>query len=131
MRFGTAIAAAIGFLSASFPFVATASLINAGTYMSDTSTGLDWLDLTASLDMSYDYVSSQLGPGGAFAGWQYATVAQVETLWTDAEILPGTPEACTPAPCLARYVSTAAVLNLTTYSARRGQLLMGSLVKSG
>ena len=32
--------------------------------------------------MSYNEVSAQLGAGGAFEGWTYATTTQVEGLWT-------------------------------------------------
>lgn len=48
----------------------------------DTASGLEWLDLTVTAGMSYNEVSAQLGTGGAFEGWGYATVAQVEGLWT-------------------------------------------------
>ena len=48
----------------------------------DTASGLEWLDLTVTAGMSYNEVSAQLGTGGAFDGWVYATVAQVEGLWT-------------------------------------------------
>jgi hypothetical protein len=59
-------------------------LIDRVTYITDTSTGLDWLDVTASRNMSYLDVSAQFGTGGKFAGWEYATVNEVEGLWTSA-----------------------------------------------
>jgi hypothetical protein len=34
----------------------------------DTATNLEWLDVTASLQRSYNDVVSQLGPGGNFQG---------------------------------------------------------------
>ena len=43
------------------------------TYLTDTATGLDWLDVTTTAGMSFNQVSSQLGSGGQFAGWRYAT----------------------------------------------------------
>ncbi|NOX09698.1 MAG: VPLPA-CTERM sorting domain-containing protein [Gammaproteobacteria bacterium] len=58
----------------------SASLIDKGTYTSDTVSGLDWLDLTATTGLSYNYVSSQLGSGGLFDGWSYAGVMRIETL---------------------------------------------------
>lgn len=50
-------------------------------YLTDGLTGLDWLEVTETIGMSYDGVSAQLGAGGDFAGWSYATSAQVVTLW--------------------------------------------------
>ena len=49
----------------------------------DTNSGLDWLDLTETNSMSYDTVSAQLGTGGQFEGWRYATSAEVVTLWSN------------------------------------------------
>jgi hypothetical protein len=43
------------------------------SYLSDTATGLDWLDVTASVNMSFDQVSAQFGVGGTFEGWRYAS----------------------------------------------------------
>jgi hypothetical protein len=61
-------------------FNASAIIVDNGTYT--TVDGVDWLDLTATAGMSYNQVSAQLGPGGTFDGWTYATGAQVEGLWT-------------------------------------------------
>lgn len=52
-----------------------------GTYFTDTQSGLDWLDVTASLNMSYNYVSSQFGSGDSFEGWRYATAAELGAMW--------------------------------------------------
>ena len=52
---------------------ATAAFIDHNTYLTDTDSGLDWLDVTESVNMSYDYVSSQFSTGGQFEGWRYAT----------------------------------------------------------
>jgi hypothetical protein len=60
---------------------ANAAIIDNGTYTTDTSTGLDWLDLTATAGMSYNQVSAELGAGGIFEGWTYATRAQVSGFW--------------------------------------------------
>ena len=43
----------------------------------DTSTGLEWLDLTATTRRSYNDVSSKFGAGQEFAGWRYATNAEI------------------------------------------------------
>ena len=57
-----------------------ASLIDNGTYTTDTTSGLDWLDLTETTGLSYSYVSSQLGVGGQFEGWSYASYTDVRVL---------------------------------------------------
>src|SRR5215470_2641662 len=52
-----------------------ATLIDQGTFTTDTATGLDWLDVTQTQGLSYNAVTSLLG--SSLAGWQYATLAQV------------------------------------------------------
>jgi len=52
----------------------------------DTGTGLEWLDLTFSVNMSYDAVSAQLDPGDTFDGWSIATLPEVSGLFTNAGI---------------------------------------------
>lgn len=57
----------------------------------DNATGLEWLDLTFSTNRSFDDITgvngpSQLAAGGDFAGWRYATVAEVTSLFLDAGI---------------------------------------------
>jgi len=47
----------------------------------DTDSGLEWLDLTVTANLSYDYVSNRLGPGQEFEGWRYATAEEVTGLW--------------------------------------------------
>lgn len=59
---------------------ANATIIDHNTYLSDTTSGLDWLDVTASINMSYNDVSNQLGNGGLFDGWRYATGDEFNTL---------------------------------------------------
>ncbi len=56
---------------------AHAAIIDHGNYTTDTSSGLDWLDLTETIDMTYAEVTAQLGPGGSLQGWRYATVSEV------------------------------------------------------
>ncbi len=57
-----------------------AIVIDNGKYTTDTESGLDWLDVTESVDMSFDYVSSQFGTGGEFSGWRYATASELDSL---------------------------------------------------
>jgi hypothetical protein len=52
----------------------------------DPDTGLQWLDWTASTNLSVDQVMAQLGSGGTFDGFRYATEAEVTQLYVDAGI---------------------------------------------
>jgi len=65
------------------PF-ASAALIDNGDYTTDTNSGLDWLDLTLTTSLSYDYVSSQLSAGGQFDGWAYADASQLASFFDSA-----------------------------------------------
>jgi hypothetical protein len=49
----------------------------------DTNTGLEWLNLQFSQRLSGRQVLAQTGPGGTFAGFQYATRDQFVTLFTE------------------------------------------------
>ena len=62
------------------------SLADEGSITYDPNTGLQWLDLTQTTLRSYDDVASQLGIGGAFYGYRYATASEVSALFTDAGI---------------------------------------------
>lgn len=59
---------------------ARAALIDQGSYLTDTVSGLDWLKLTQTVNRTYNDVSSQLDEGGEFAGWRYATSTEFEAL---------------------------------------------------
>lgn len=61
-----------------------AMLIDNGAYTTDAATWLDWLDLTATRGLSFDDVSSQMAVGQPFAGWRFASRAEVTTFWADA-----------------------------------------------
>jgi len=52
----------------------------------DTSSGLDWLDLTQTTDYSYYTVLSKLSSEGALNGWRFATNAEVVSLWSNFNI---------------------------------------------
>lgn len=67
---------------------ARASIIDNGAYTTDTVTGLDWLDVTASIGLSFNQVSAQFGAGQQFEGWRYATRAELTTLLGNAGIAP-------------------------------------------
>lgn len=47
----------------------------------DTSSGLDWLDLTLSSGLSYAEVSAEFGDGGKFEGFRHATTGDIEGLF--------------------------------------------------
>jgi len=49
----------------------------------DTTTGLLWLDSYEGIFRSYNDVSNKLDPGGEFAGYRYATLAELGVLWKD------------------------------------------------
>lgn len=61
-------------------------IVDHGTYLTDTTSGLDWLDVTASLNRSYSDISSQFGVGGDFEGWRYATAADFGALLANSGI---------------------------------------------
>jgi hypothetical protein len=49
----------------------------------DDSTHLEWLDVTQTRGLSFNYVSGQLDAGGRFAGFQIASSAMVQQLMID------------------------------------------------
>jgi len=74
----------------SIPTIANAAIISVD-YQSaddnlitrDTSSGLDWLDLTETNNMSYNMVLSQLGSGGLFEEFRYASSIEAIELWAN------------------------------------------------
>jgi len=56
------------------------NFVDHATYLSDTISGLDWLDVTASTNMTVDQVSAQFDTGGIFAGYRYATALEFGAL---------------------------------------------------
>lgn len=52
------------------------------TYTTDSLSDLDWLDVTASTNRSFNDVSSQFGTGDDFDGWRYATRVEFNALVT-------------------------------------------------
>src|SRR5262249_14714410 len=62
-------------------------LVDQGITTYDPNTGLTWLDLQFTAGFSYNQVTSILIiPGGLFAGYRYATGAEITTLFTDAGV---------------------------------------------
>lgn len=63
---------------------AHAALIKTGSVIYDESTGLDWLELTASTGQSYNSLAGLLGnAGSALYGYQFASLNQVKTLFVN------------------------------------------------
>ena len=65
-----------------------------GTLTRDTVQGLDFLDLEDTFGRSFQDVSSQLGSGGEFEGFRYATVDEIDSLvsnYNSPATPPGTP----------------------------------------
>lgn len=52
----------------------------------DTTTGLDWLDLSETNNIARDILLTKLGKNSQFSGWKYATAEQVSTLWLNGGI---------------------------------------------
>jgi len=57
-----------------------AEIVDNGSYTTDTETELDWLDVSASVNKSYNYVSNQFGLGGQYEGFRYATAKEFNIL---------------------------------------------------
>jgi len=47
----------------------------------DTSASLEWLDLTVTLNRSYNDISSKFGVGQEFEGWRYATSIEIASFF--------------------------------------------------
>jgi hypothetical protein len=62
---------------------AQAVIIDNGTYTTNTASGLDWLDVTQTLGLSFDEVTAKI-KDGELLGWRYANGAQFNQLITDA-----------------------------------------------
>ena len=56
----------------------------ANSLIDDTRTGLVWLYLPASLDLSYSQAEADMVPGGEFAGFRHATAEGVLSLYNSA-----------------------------------------------
>jgi hypothetical protein len=65
------------------PHFANATLIDHTSYTLDTGTGLEWLDVTATLGQSYNGVLGGYG-GYVAAGYSYATLTDICTLFSNA-----------------------------------------------
>ncbi len=73
---GTTMAFTLVFGLTSTANAALIGVVDHDAYFTDTTNGLDWLDVTTSVNRSHNDISSQLGAGGDFVGWRYATMAE-------------------------------------------------------
>jgi len=58
------------------------ALVNYGIYSYDNATGLNWLHLTETANMSWGEVDTLISPGGDLYGWRFATGSEFETMAT-------------------------------------------------
>lgn len=65
------------------------SAFGTDTITLDSSTGLQWLDVTLSTPYSYDQILLELQTGGTFDGYRLATSGEVLALWQNAGINTG------------------------------------------
>ena len=59
---------------------ASAAIVDLGNITRDTTTGLEWLDVTETVGLSFNDVQSLMVSGGEFEGWRYATTFEFEQL---------------------------------------------------
>jgi len=81
--------AMVQFLSLNVAHAASTNIIDHGDYLTDTLSGLDWLDVTQSVNRSFNDVSAQFGTDGDYEGYRYATGLEYNGLvknYTDEEI---------------------------------------------
>ena len=62
-----------------------------GTLTRDSTQGLDFLDLGETVGRSFEDISAQLGDGGEFAGFRYATFEEITNLASNFRVTPETP----------------------------------------
>jgi len=60
----------------------------------DTDTGLEWLDITSTSNMSYNEVFAELGTGGTYEGFSFASQEQILGLFSAVDLaeIPNVPE---------------------------------------
>ena len=74
------------FVFASSSMVAQASsadFSNNGTYTTDAISGLEWLNTSTTLGVSYNEVLSEISSGGVLSGWRFASATDFNQMLTD------------------------------------------------
>lgn len=87
MKKSSIVLAVVAAMAAAAP--AHALLVNNGNTLTDTDTGLTWLNLLATEGQSIGDVLSQMDPGEAYHGYRLASGAEVVTLWSHANFSTG------------------------------------------
>lgn len=64
-------------------FVEVDTAFGPDTALLDKTTGLKWLHIGLADDQSYQAVKQAMMPGAPFAGWRYATVDEVQKIFSD------------------------------------------------
>ena len=92
-----------GSMAVADPLLSVDSSFGIGSITRDPNSGLDWLDLTLSSSLSFNTVNAQLGTGGDFEGFRYATLSDVHTFFASANIpcIDAGPTSACAAPVLA------------------------------
>jgi len=85
MNFKTKLAGTTAMVLSLFGSGSYAALVDNGTSMIDTGTGLQWLDLTETLGISWN--AAEASTFVTLDGYVHATVAEVETLFLNAGFL--------------------------------------------
>jgi hypothetical protein len=71
------------FTSHADTFTQVSTSFGPGTALEDNSTGIEWLNLSLTSNQSYGYVEANLALGGIYAGWGYATPAELSQFFAD------------------------------------------------
>lgn len=98
-----------------------------GSFTMDTATGLQWLDLSLTLNKSMNYINANSGTGGTYNGLRYATQSELETLIADAGIYP----AIGGSSDKARYDAVNNLLGYIGYAPGYSNPAVGSLIIYG
>lgn len=73
------LALAVGASAAQATLIPVQSTFGPGSLIRDTETGLEWLNLRQTVNLSYSDVQAALQSGGRFAGFRYATVSELSS----------------------------------------------------
>lgn len=68
-----------------WPLISFAAVVDRGAYLTDTMSGLDWLDVSRTVGLSFDATGALMDSGGTFGGvklaeWSFSTTPQLDTL---------------------------------------------------
>jgi hypothetical protein len=114
--------------SASF---ASTVLVDDGSYTYDSSSGLDWLDVSATAGYTYNQVENNDGVNYIADGWHYATDADLRTLSADIGLPFSTDGIASFVPDQVAAVSTFGDLFGWTKSSTEMNLLIGLYAGDG